>query len=257
MRKYLVAGNWKMNGSQAANASLLDTLAAGVCKFPAIEVLVCPPAVYLDAAARNLASTAIALGAQNLCEQTEPGAFTGEIHSSMLVDFGCRYVLVGHSERRALYGEDDRRVAEKFAAAQKGGLIPILCIGETLAERESGQTESVLRRQLQAILDGSSIAAFAKAVIAYEPIWAIGTGLTATAEQAQSAHAFIRGQLAANDAIIASSVRLLYGGSVKAENTASLFSCEDVDGGLIGGASLKAKEFLAICAAAEAAAQKT
>ncbi|GAC1625563.1 MAG: triose-phosphate isomerase [Nevskia sp.] len=254
LRSYLVAGNWKMNGSLAANAALLDGIAAGLGAVPAVEVLVCPPSAYLDSVGRRLTGTPIALGAQNLCEQDQPGAFTGEIHSSMLGDFGCRYVLVGHSERRALYGEDDARVAQKFAAAQAGQLIPVLCIGETLDEREAGQTEAVLGRQLAAVLDRSGIAAFSKAVIAYEPVWAIGTGRTATVAQAQAAHAYIRGQLARNDAKIAGSVRLLYGGSVKADNAASLFSCEDVDGGLIGGASLKATEFLAICAAAQAAA---
>jgi len=253
LRSYLVAGNWKMNGSLAANAALVDAIAAGVSIAPKVEMLVCPSSPYLDSVGRRIAQTGIFLGAQDLCEQPVQGAFTGEVHSSMLIDLGCRYVLVGHSERRALYGESDALVAEKFAAAQAGKLIPILCIGETLDERESGQTEAVLSRQLLAILDRNGIAAFANAVVAYEPVWAIGTGRTATVEQAQSAHAYIRSELAKNDAKIADLVRLLYGGSVKADNAASLFSCEDVDGGLIGGASLKATEFLAIYAAALAA----
>lgn len=254
MRSYLVAGNWKMNGALATNAALLDAIVTGSDALSRVEILVCPPAPYLDSAARRLSGTRLALGAQNLCEQSQAGAFTGEIHAAMLTDFGCRYVLVGHSERRSLYGENDARVAQKFAAALAGGLIPVLCLGETLAEREAAQTENVLGRQLRAVIETSGIAAFANAVIAYEPVWAIGTGRTATSEQAQAAHAYIRGQLAINDAKIANSIRVLYGGSVKADNAASLFSCEDVDGGLIGGASLKATEFLAICAAADAAA---
>ena len=254
MRKYLVAGNWKMNGSRATNEALVAGVLAGLAAVPKIDVLICPPTVYLDSVAQKLAGSALLLGAQNLCEQTQAGAFTGETLSSMLVEVGCRYVIVGHSERRALYGESDARVAEKFVAAQAGGLVPILCVGETLAEREAGQTEQVLERQIKAVIAASGIAAFANAVVAYEPVWAIGTGKTATVEQAQSAHAFIRGQLAANDAKIASSVQLLYGGSVKADNAAALFACEDVDGGLIGGASLKASDFLAICGAAQQAA---
>ena len=240
-----------MNGSLIGNAELTKALMVGIAECPAVEVLIFPPSVYLDSLGKQLASSRILLGAQNLCEQEQPGAFTGEIHAKMLSDFKCRYVLVGHSERRALYGEDDVRVAQKFMTAQSFDLIPVLCIGETLEEREAGQTEAVLGRQLQVVIDANGIAGFARAVIAYEPVWAIGTGRTATTEQAQAAHAYIRGQLARKDVKIASSVRLLYGGSVKADNAASLFSCEDVDGGLVGGASLKATEFLAICAAAQ------
>ena len=250
-RGYLVAGNWKMNGSSASNAALLEGLVRGVAECPAIDVLVCPPSVYLEAAHRHLAASPIALGAQNLSDQSKPGAFTGEIDAAMLNDVGCSHVLVGHSERRTLYGEDDACVARKFVVAQAAGLIPVLCIGETLAEREADETESVLQRQLDAVISAAGISAFRNAVIAYEPVWAIGTGRTASTEQAQAAHAFIRGVVAKNDAKIANSVRLLYGGSVKADNAASLFSCEDVDGGLIGGASLKAPEFLAICASAQ------
>lgn len=250
-RGYLVAGNWKMNGSSASNAALVEGLLRGIAECPAIDVLVCPPALYLDAVRRHIGAAPIAVGGQNLSDEREPGAYTGELHASMLNDVGCSHVLVGHSERRTLYGENDACVARKFVVAQAGGLIPVLCIGETLAEREADQTEVVLKRQLDAVIAAAGISAFINAVVAYEPVWAIGTGRTASVEQAQAAHAFIRGVLAANDAKIANSVRLLYGGSVKADNAASLFSCEDVDGGLIGGASLKAPEFLAICASAQ------
>ncbi len=250
-RGYLVAGNWKMNGTSVSNAALIEGLLRGIAECPAIDVLVCPPAPYLDSVGRHLSAAPIALGAQNLCDQPEPGAYTGEIHASMLNDVGCSHVLVGHSERRTLYGEDDACVARKFVVAQAGGLIPVLCIGETLAEREAEQTETVLRRQLDAVIALAGIEAFRNAVVAYEPVWAIGTGRTASVAQAQAAHAFIRGVIAGKDAKIADSLRLLYGGSVKADNAASLFSCEDVDGGLIGGASLKAQEFLAICASAQ------
>ncbi|MBX6421513.1 MAG: triose-phosphate isomerase [Nevskia sp.] len=250
-RRYLVAGNWKMHGSLSANAALLDALCARAAEFPAVELLVCPPAVYLESVQRRLAGTPWQLGAQNLSEQTEPGAHTGEILGRMLAEFGCRYVIVGHSERRALYGEDDARVARKFAAAQHSGLRPILCVGETLEQREAGQTEAVLARQLDAVLAHCGIAAFERAVIAYEPVWAIGTGRNATPEQAQAAHAFLRGRLAEKDAKLSNSIRLLYGGSVKADNAQALFAGADVDGGLVGGASLKADEFLAICAAAQ------
>ena len=250
-RQYLVAGNWKMNGSLQANAELLAGIERGLAAVADVELMVCPPAVYLQSTAQNLQS-AVALGAQNLCEQTQPGAFTGEIHGAMLKELGCRYALVGHSERRALYGESDQRVADKFVAAQGAGLIPVLCLGETRDERESGATEAVLERQLQAVISTAGIAAFARAVIAYEPVWAIGTGLTASPQQAQDAHAFLRRLLAAADAKIAASTRLLYGGSVKPDNAAELFACPDIDGGLIGGAALKASDFLAIAAAAQA-----
>lgn len=249
-RKYLVAGNWKMNGSLTANAALISAIGSGVGACPSVEVLVCPPAVYLESVGKRL-SESVRLGAQNLCEQEKPGAFTGEIHGGMLRELGCSYVIVGHSERRALYGEHDARVAEKFRTAQALGLTPILCVGETLEERDAGRTEAVLERQLKAVLDICGIAAFARAVVAYEPVWAIGTGRTATPEQAQSAHVFLRGLLGAADAKIAASTRLLYGGSVKADNAATLFACADVDGGLVGGASLKASEFLSICSAAQ------
>jgi triosephosphate isomerase len=250
-RRYLIAGNWKMNGSLAANAELLKGLLQQQGSHPDIDMLVCPPAPYLESVRRGIGGESILLGAQNLSDQTRAGAFTGEVLGAMLAELGCRYVIVGHSERRALYGDDDATVARKFAAAQAAGLIPILCVGETLEQRDGGVTEAVLGRQLGAVLAASGIGAFAKAVIAYEPVWAIGTGRTASPEQAQAAHAYLRGQLAAQDAKIANSTQLLYGGSVKADNAAALLSCADVDGGLIGGASLKAAEFLAICAAAQ------
>ena len=241
-----------MHGSRAENAALLDALLHGR-QAQRAEVLVCPPFVYLWEAARSLKESDISLGAQSVC--AEPvGAFTGEVSAAMLKDVGCGYVIVGHSERRALYREDDALVARKFVAAQSVQLTPILCVGETLAERESGNTFAVIARQLRAVLDVTGIGQFADAVIAYEPVWAIGTGKNATAEQAQEVHAFIRAELARGadgegDANIAGAVRILYGGSVKAANAAELFAMPDVDGGLVGGASLKADEFLKICAA--------
>jgi triosephosphate isomerase len=248
-RRPLVAGNWKMHGSRAENASLIDALVHGQQADASAEVLVCPPFVYLFEAARLLKSTQIALGAQSVC--AEPiGAFTGEVSAAMLKDIGCQYVIVGHSERRAIYKEDDALVARKFVAAQGQGLTPILCIGETLEEREQERTFAVIARQLNAVLDVTGPAPFASAVIAYEPVWAIGTGKNATSEQAQEVHAFIRAELAKRDARIAGDVRVLYGGSVKAANAAEIFAMPDVDGGLVGGASLKSEEFLKICAAA-------
>lgn len=250
-RRKLIAGNWKMNGSRDANASLVRELVLDVRKYSKVDVLVCPPLVYLDAVGQQIEASPIQLGAQNLAEQERPGAFTGEVHGSMLRDVGCRFVLVGHSERRALFGETDAVVAHKFVRAQACGLIPVLCVGETLDEREAGATQTVVGAQLDAVLAAAGIGAFAQAVIAYEPVWAIGTGKTATPEQAQAVHAFIRGRLAEQDAKIANSTRILYGGSMKADNAAELLACGDIDGGLIGGASLKATEFLAICAAAQ------
>lgn len=254
-RRAMVAGNWKMNGSRDSNASLLHDILFEVRKVQDVDVLICPPVIYLEAAARQIDGSAILLGAQTLSEQEKQGAYTGEIHGGMLREVGCTYVIVGHSERRALYGESDQAVAERFATAQTCGLMPILCIGESLQEREAGTTETVLARQLKAVIDRVGIAAFKQAVIAYEPVWAIGTGRTASPEQAQAVHAFVRGQLTALDAKIGSSIRILYGGSVKADNAVSLFNCPDVDGGLIGGASLKSGEFLAICAAAQSRSQ--
>jgi triosephosphate isomerase len=236
MRARLVAGNWKMHGSLTANRALMDALLAGV---QGVECVVCVPFPYLAQAAERLKGTAIAWGAQNLSEHAQ-GAYTGEVSAAMLADLGCRYVLVGHSERRQIYGETDAVAAAKFAAAQGAGLRPIFCIGETLAERDAGRTEEVVARQLDAVLGRSK---FGDAVLAYEPVWAIGTGRTATPEQAQAVHAFLRKR-------VGESTRILYGGSVKAQNAAAIFSMPDVDGGLIGGASLVAADFLAICAAA-------
>ena len=248
-RRPLVAGNWKMHGSRAENASLLDALLHGQQADATADVLVCPPFVYLFEAARLLKSTQIALGAQSVCAESI-GAFTGEVSAAMLKDVGCQYAIVGHSERRAIYKEDDALVARKFVAAQAQGIVPILCVGETLEEREQQRTFAVIARQLNAVLDVTGPSPFASAVIAYEPVWAIGTGKNATSEQAQEVHAFIRAELGKRDARIAGDVRILYGGSVKAANAAEIFAMPDVDGGLVGGASLKAEEFLKICAAA-------
>jgi triosephosphate isomerase len=251
MRRPLVAGNWKMHGSRAENAQLLDGLLQGMPAQTSAEIAVCPPFVYLWEAARVLKSSAIALGAQSVCAEAV-GAFTGEVSASMLKDVGCTYVIVGHSERRAIYREDDALVARKFIATQSQGLTPILCVGETLEERERGETTRVVSRQLGAVLDVAGAQSLANAVVAYEPVWAIGTGKTATPEQAQDVHAHIRAEIGRSDAKIAAALRVLYGGSVKAANAREIFAMPDVDGGLIGGASLKADEFLKICAAAQA-----
>ncbi len=248
MRRKLVAANWKMHGSRAENAPLVDAV-LGAPSHPGVDCVICPPFVYLMEIARQLRDAAVKLGAQDVCAEAT-GAHTGEISAAMLRDVGCAYVIVGHSERRSLYGEDDVLVARKFAAAQSRGLTPILCVGEQLSEREAGHTEQVVARQLEAVLALTSVAGFGRAVIAYEPVWAIGTGRTATPAQAQQVHAFIRGRLAGRDAKIAEGLQILYGGSVKAGNARELFTQEDVDGGLIGGASLKAEEFLSILAAA-------
>ncbi|MET0282142.1 MAG: triose-phosphate isomerase [Steroidobacteraceae bacterium] len=245
----IVAGNWKMNGSRAANQALLDALVSSNVSDANVGCIVFPPFVYLAEAARQLAGSPIWLGAQNVCAEAQ-GAFTGEISGAMLADVGATHVLVGHSERRALYGEDDALVARKYAAALAAGLTPVLCVGEQLAERDAGQTHVVVARQLDAVLAVSGVAALARGILAYEPVWAIGTGRTASPEQAQDVHAFIRARVAAHDASIAAGLSLLYGGSCKAANAAELFGMPDVDGGLIGGASLKAEEFLAIWSAA-------
>ncbi len=248
MRGYLVAGNWKMNGSNAANTELVDGIVAGMPQSDSVELLICPPFPYLAAMAAKLSGTAVALGAQNV-SQHQAGAYTGETAPSMLSDVGCTYVLVGHSERRAVMGESSEMVAAKFQAAQDAGLIAVLCVGETQQQREAKQTEAVVDEQLNAVIDGSGIQAFSNAVIAYEPVWAIGTGLTATPEQAQDVHRHIREVLAARDQDVADAIRILYGGSVKGDNAAGLFGKPDIDGGLIGGASLNSADFLAIAAA--------
>ena len=251
MRQKLVAGNWKMHGGTAANAALLQAVVSGIGAVGEVGVAVCVPFPYLAQAQAMLAATPVAWGAQTVSEHVQ-GAYTGETSASMLADFGCRYVIVGHSERRALYGEDDARVAAKFVAAQAGGLVPILCVGETLAQRESGETMQVVGAQLDAVLAAAGAGAFARAVVAYEPVWAIGTGRTASPAQAQEVHAAIRARIAARDAAVAAGLQILYGGSVKPQNAAELFAMADIDGGLIGGASLVANDFLAICLAASA-----
>jgi triosephosphate isomerase len=250
-RKPLVAGNWKMHGSLAGNAELLLGLRE-LLPASSVDCVVCPPFVYLPAVGAALAGSAIELGAQDVCEQSESGAFTGEVSASMLREVGCRYAIAGHSERRAIYGESDELVARKFAAALAAGLVPILCVGESLQEREAGATEAVVIRQLDAVINAVGVAALGRGVLAYEPVWAIGTGRTASPEQAQEVHACLRGRIAAIDVTIAGSMRILYGGSVKAGNAKDIFAMPDVDGGLIGGASLKAAEFAAIVAAAAA-----
>jgi triosephosphate isomerase len=249
MRQPLVAGNWKMNGDQADATKLLDGILAGIGEVKRAELAVCPPFILIPAAASKLAGTAVKWGGQNL-DTHASGAYTGEVSGPMLRDFGCTYVIVGHSERRSYFGEDDNVVAMKFGAAQDNGLTPILCVGETLEERGESETEAVIDRQLDEVLDAHDIAAFANAVIAYEPVWAIGTGKTATPDMAQEVHAFIRNKLAELDGEIAAGIRLLYGGSMKPDNAAELIAMPDIDGGLIGGASLKAEDFLGIAKAA-------
>lgn len=245
MRRKLVVGNWKMNGSRAANADLLGGLrAAGEC---GADISVCAPFPYLADVSTSLQGSSLAWGAQD-CSAHESGAYTGEVSAAMLTEFGCRHVIVGHSERRAYHGESDRLVADKACAALAKGLTPIVCVGETLTERESAQTESVVKRQLAAVIEvlGEQIN---QIVVAYEPVWAIGTGQTASPEQAQAVHAILRAQLKAAHAS-AADVLILYGGSVKSDNAESLFGQPDIDGGLIGGASLKASDFIAICKSA-------
>lgn len=249
-RRPFVAGNWKMNGSRAESAALLDAVKAGVSNASKAEVAVCPPSILIPLAAEKLAGSAVAWGGQNL-NVNKSGAFTGEISGPMLKDYGSTYVIVGHSERRSLYGETDAMVADKYGAAQAHGLVPILCVGETLAEREANQTESVVARQLDAVLAKHGVASLKNAIIAYEPVWAIGTGKTATPQQAQDVHRFIRERIAKQDKAVADGVRILYGGSMKGSNAKELIGQPDIDGGLIGGASLVADEFLTICRAAD------
>jgi triosephosphate isomerase len=246
-RPKLIAGNWKMHGSIGQNRDLLNSVTQATTGLEA-DVAVCVPYPYLSQAQSLLQHTHVSWGAQNI-SQHEKGAYTGEVSGSMLTDFGCRYAIVGHSERRALYGEDNYIVALKFKAAQAAELIPILCIGETLDEREAAITERVVAEQLDAVAELAGIGSLAKSVLAYEPVWAIGTGKTATPEQAQEVHAFVRQRIAARSPEVAKSLQILYGGSVKAGNAAELFSMPDIDGGLIGGASLIADEFIKICLA--------
>lgn len=247
MRRRLVAGNWKMNGSKAQAQALLSTLASAA--RPNVEVAVMPASPYLALAAQALAGSGILVGGQD-CSAQASGACTGDVAAAMLADVGCRMVIVGHSERRQGCAESDALVAQKFVAAQAAGLVPVLCVGETLAERDAGETFAVVTRQLDAVIAKAGIAAFAEAVLAYEPVWAIGSGRTATPVQAQEVHAHLRSHLTAINVTIGGSLRILYGGSVKGSNAKALFAEPDIDGGLIGGASLVAEDFLAIVAAA-------
>lgn len=248
MRGKMVAGNWKMHGSLVENKQLLDAVIADLDGLNEAHFVVCAPYPYLSSVQNALQSTNISWGAQNV-SQFEKGAYTGEVSTAMLKDFGCRYVIVGHSERRALFGENNFIVAEKYQAAQRAGIIPILCVGETLEQREAEITEQVIEKQLAAIIELTGVESLSKSVIAYEPVWAIGTGKTASPQQAQDVHAFIRSGIAKKNAAIAEELIILYGGSVKANNASDLFAMPDIDGGLIGGASLVASEFVSICRA--------
>ena len=250
MRAKLVAGNWKMHGGLSDNAKLLAEVVNGARALARAQAAVCVPFPYLEQARSMLRGTRIAWGAQNLSHHAK-GAYTGEVSGAMLRDFDCSYVIVGHSERRALYGEDSDTVALKFKAALDVELAPILCVGETLAQREAGETEAVVGAQLAAVMTRFGAKTLGAAVVAYEPVWAIGTGKTATPEQAQAVHAYIRGRVASDQSLVAQELRILYGGSVKASNAAELFAMPDIDGGLIGGASLIAAEFVEICRAAD------
>lgn len=247
MRKALVAGNWKMNGSKVQAESLVSELLAGY-QAGAAELILCPPVIYLAELQQQLAGSGMQLGGQN-CNEHEQGAYTGEISAAMLMEFGCQYVILGHSERRALYNESDELIAERFLHARQQGLTPILCVGETLEQREAGTTLEVIFQQLDAILS-RDIQGFADAVVAYEPVWAIGTGRTASPEQAQEVHQAIRARVAEADSQHAEQLSIIYGGSVNAANAAELFVMADIDGGLVGGASLKAQDFLSIYRAA-------
>ncbi|MFZ2236222.1 MAG: triose-phosphate isomerase [Dokdonella sp.] len=247
MRRMMVAGNWKMHGSRAMAGELADAVVSA--ENDSIDVAVFPPAVYVAELVSSHGSKGVLIGAQDVSAHAE-GAYTGEVSAAMLRDVGCTHVLVGHSERRQYHAESNQQVAEKFVAAQSAGLIPVLCVGESLDQRDAGSTEQVIAEQLRAVIDHAGSAAFANAVVAYEPVWAIGSGRTATPDQAQQVHAFIRDIFANEDVKLSSSLRILYGGSVKASNASELFAQADVDGGLVGGASLIATDFVAICAAA-------
>lgn len=249
MRRALVLGNWKMNGVRKANAELLEDLLGRLSGFDSADVGVCPPFPYLAQVAEMLQGSKIRYGAQNVAIESA-GAYTGEVSASMLADMGCHYVIVGHSERRALYGESSADVAKKFAQVRQDGMTPVLCVGETLNQRQLGSTIAVVEEQVRAVLKEVGIAPFASSAIAYEPLWAIGTGKTATPEQAQEVHASIRGLLLAEDPMVGESLRIIYGGSVKDANAAELFSMADIDGALVGGASLIARQFAGIARAA-------
>lgn len=249
MRRPLVVGNWKMNGSLASVRQLLAGILDGVGKDAPCDVGVCPSFVFIPEVAQILAGSPVLLGSQNVADQVS-GAFTGETSGSMLREFGCTFAIVGHSERRIVYGESNELVAARYRQAIASGLTPILCLGETLEQREAGETLNVLEEQLGAVLSSAGVESLRQAVIAYEPVWAIGTGKTATTEQAQEAHAFIRARIARENAMVAEEVKLLYGGSVNAGNAAALFAMPDIDGGLVGGASLDAAVFTTICKSA-------
>jgi triosephosphate isomerase len=249
MRQTLVAGNWKMNGSRESIKALLDGIKSGVSAVTAAEMAVCCPAVYIADVSEQLKGTSIAFGGEDISVH-DSGAYTGEIAGPMWNDFSCKYVIIGHSERRTYHNESDELVAEKFEAARRAGLIPLFCIGETLQEREGGITEQVVSRQINAVIDRLGVDVLGEGVIAYEPVWAIGTGVTATPEQAQDTHAYIRSMIAEKSADVAAKIQILYGGSMNAGNASELLACADIDGGLIGGASLKADDFLAIGKAA-------
>lgn len=252
MRQKIVAGNWKMHGSWSFTQDTIQKLRAQVTLVPQVEMLVCPPYPYLAQAVSSAGDSGMLVGAQNLSSVASPGAYTGEVAGFMLADVGCRHVIVGHSERRALYAESNEVVAEKVKVALDAGLVPVVCVGETLQERESGIMAQVIAAQLDAVTAVVGADGWAQCVIAYEPVWAIGTGRTATPEQAQEVHAFIRERLAATSADVAAGISILYGGSVKADNAAAIFTQPDVDGGLVGGASLQPDEFAKIYAAAAA-----
>jgi triosephosphate isomerase len=254
-RRLLVAGNWKMNGSLAHVQALAAAIDGGaLTRLDRVQLVLFPPSVYLAEAQRRLGGSGVAWGAQNLSDH-DAGAFTGEVSSAMLRELGCACALVGHSERRTLFGESDDVVARKFVAAGRAGLTPVLCVGESLDEREHGTTEAVVSRQLQAVLDLAGPGAFADAVVAYEPVWAIGTGRTASPDQAQEVHAFIRRRLAAADPDLAAGLHILYGGSMKLANSRELLAMPDIDGGLLGGASLNVDEFVAVARTAQRLAQ--
>ncbi|NEV63829.1 triose-phosphate isomerase [Thiorhodococcus minor] len=253
MRQPLIAGNWKMNGTRSGAESLIEGVLNGAKGLVKTEVAVCPPFPFLAIGERLLGGSPVRLGAQNVCTEAG-GAYTGEVSAAMLGEFGCHYVICGHSERREYYGETDEIVAKKLAIVIENGMRPILCVGETLEQREQGETEAVIARQIDAIIDQNGIASFASLEIAYEPVWAIGTGKTATPEQAQEVHNFIRRRIDGHDQAIGAKVRILYGGSMKPGNAGELLAQADIDGGLIGGASLAAEDFLAICQAGNAAA---
>lgn len=249
MKKPLVIANWKMHGNTSSNAQLISAISSGIDTNSTCNVVLCPPAPFLNQVVLGLADTSISVGAQNM-HAAEFGAYTGEISASMLKDLGCTYVLIGHSERRSLFAESNTDIANKYIAAINSDLTPVLCVGESLQERQNGTTEAVVKSQIQAVLDAGGVASFANAVIAYEPVWAIGTGETASPEQAQAVHAAIRQQISALDPEIGENISVLYGGSVKADNAGELFMQKDIDGALVGGASLDAKAFVNICSAA-------